>query len=259
MSRLVPSHPAQRRLLFGLVAAAVTTSALLFAAAPSQAMTTGSGTSATETRIATGFQAISLRGAIKLVVRQGANEGVTVQADDNLLPLVQTLVEGSGDARTLRVQFKPGESVRSKTPVVVTVDVIKLSAVASSGSGDISVEALKTPALTLSISGSSDAKLRGLDTEQLSINVAGSGDVQARGRANRLNISIAGSGDVRTRELAAAEVSISIAGSGDASVMAQKTLSVSIAGSGDVEYDGGATLVRRSIVGSGSVRQRQPG
>lgn len=229
---------------------------MLVATAPSHALTTGSGNSASETRTAKGFQAISVRGAINLVVRLGTAERVTVQADDNLLPLVQTLVEGRGDARTLRVQFKPGESLRSKTPVVVTVDVIKLSAVASSGSGDISIEALKTPALALSISGSSDAKLRGLDTEQLTISIAGSGDVQAAGRASRLDVSIAGSGDVLTRELAAADVSISIAGSGDASVMAQNTISVSIAGSGDVEYGGGATLVRRSIVGSGSVRQR---
>lgn len=231
--------------------------ALLAASVPSRAATTGSGNPASETRVATGFQAISLRGSINLVVRQGATESVTVRADDNILALVQTLVEGSGDARTLRVQFKPGESLRSKTPVVVTVDVIKLRAVASSGAGDISVEALTTPALSLSISGSSDAKLRQLDTEQLTISIAGSGDVQASGRATRLDVSIAGSGDVRARELAAADVSVSIAGSGDASVTAQKTINVTIAGSGDVEYGGSATLVKRTA-GSGSVRQRQP-
>ena len=218
----------------------------------------GSGKAATETRALSGFQAISLRGGIDLVVRQGSSEGVQVRADDNLLPLVQTVVEGTGDARSLRIQFKPGESLRTRTPVVVTVDVVKLTALTSSGSGDISLEPLKTPTLALSISGSSDAKLRQLDTEQLSISIAGSGDVQARGRAAKLEVSIAGSGDVRTRELAAGEVSVSIAGSGDASVAAHKTISVSIAGSGDVEYFGAATLARSRVAGSGSVRQRQP-
>jgi hypothetical protein len=110
----------------------------------------------------------------------------------------------------------------------------------------------------MSISGSSDAALKQLDTERLSISIAGSGDVKASGRAARLEVSIAGSGDVRARELLAADVSVSIAGSGDASVTAQRTLSVAIAGSGDVEYGGGATLAKRSIAGSGSVRQRQP-
>jgi Putative auto-transporter adhesin, head GIN domain len=219
---------------------------------------TGSGNPATETRAVTGFQAISMRGGIDLVVRQGSSEGVQVRADDNLLALVQTVVEGSGSTRTLRIQFKPGESLRAKTPIVVTVDVVQLSALASSGSGDIHIGALKTPALSLSLAGSSDATLEGLETEQLSISIAGSGDVQARGRATRLEISIAGSGDVQAHELAAGDVSISIAGSGDARVMAQKTLGVSIAGSGDVQYSGAATVTRSSILGSGTVRKRQP-
>jgi hypothetical protein len=245
------THPNRRHGLTLLAAAA------LFG--PAQAATLdGSGRAATETRALSGFQAISLRGAIDIVVRQGSSEGVQVRADDNLLPLVQTVVEGTGDARTLRIQFKPGESLHTKTPVVVTVDVVKLTALASSGAGDILLEPLKTPSLALSISGSSDAKLRQLDTEQFSISIAGSGDVQASGRAARLEVSIAGSGDVRTRELAAGEVSVSIAGSGDASVAAQKTISVSIAGSGDVEYIGPATLAQSRIAGSGSVRQRQP-
>jgi hypothetical protein len=228
------------------------------ALAPAVAATTGSGNAVTEPRMVSGFQAIALRGAIDLVVRQAEREGVQVRADDNVAPLVQTVVEGNGDARTLRIQFKAGEAVRTKTPVVVTVDVVKLSAVASSGSGDVRIEALSTPALTLSISGSSDASLEQLDTEQLSISIAGSGDVQARGRTARLDVSIAGSGDVNARELAAGDVNVSIAGSGDASLTAKKTLSVAIAGSGNVEYGGGATLAKHSVAGSGTVRQRQP-
>jgi hypothetical protein len=51
-------------------------------------------------------------------------------------------------------------------------------------------------------------------------------------------------------------VTVSIAGSGDANVTANKTLSVSIAGSGDVVYGGSGALVKNSIVGSGSVKQR---
>lgn len=222
------------------------------------ATTAGSGTAATEERALGGFAAIALRGAIDIVVRQGTSERVQVRADDNLLALVQTVVEGRGDARTLRIEFKPGETVRVKTPVVVTVDVIRLAAVSSHGSGDISIDALQTPALALRIAGSSHARLRQLDTEQLSIGIAGSGDVQAGGRAARLDVSIAGSGDVRTRELAADVVSVSIAGSGDASVTAHKTLSVTVAGSGDVDYAGGASVTHSRVAGSDSVRQRRP-
>jgi Putative auto-transporter adhesin, head GIN domain len=246
-----------RRILTLIASGALMATALMLPPA-AHAATVGSGKAATESRAVSGFQAISLRGSIDVLVRQGNSEGVTVRADDNILPLVQTVVEGTGDTRSLRIQFNSGESVRTNTRVVVTVDVVKLEAIASSGSGDITIEALKTPTLMMSISGSSDAALRQLDTERLSISMAGSGDVQASGRATRLEVSIAGSGDVRTRELLASDVSVSIAGSGDASVTAQRTIGVAIAGSGDVEYGGGAILAKRSIAGSGSVRQREP-
>lgn len=228
---------------------------LLLGWASAQAAT-GSGKPATETRDASGFSAINLRGGINLIVRQGAREAVQVSADDNLLPLLQTVVEGSGDNRTLLIQWKPGESIRSLGKTVVTIDVVKLNALASSGSGDITIEPLKTPALSLSISGSSDARVNQLDTARFSISIAGSGDVRANGKAAKLEVSIAGSGDVKARDLAADDVTISIAGSGDASVQANKTLAVSIAGSGDVEYSGAATLAKSRVAGSGSIRQR---
>jgi Putative auto-transporter adhesin, head GIN domain len=52
-----------------------------------------------------GFAAITLRGGIDLVVRQGARAAVQVSADDNLLPLLQTTVEGSGESCALVIQW----------------------------------------------------------------------------------------------------------------------------------------------------------
>jgi hypothetical protein len=244
-------HPAITRARRGLIVVLLAGAALA-----AQAATIGSGNPASEARAVSGFTSIVLRGDIDLVVRQGAREAVRVSTDDNLLPLLQTVVESSGDQRSLVIQWPRGQSVRAKSRSVVEVDVVDLGAISTSGSGDVSVESLKTPALAVSVSGSSDARLTKIETAQLRLSVAGSGDVQAAGQAGRLSISIAGSGDVRTRELAADEVSVSIAGSGDASVQANKSLAVSIAGSGDVDYSGSATLARSSIAGSGNLRRR---
>ena len=87
----------------------------------------GSGTLATESRALAGYSAIALRGGIDIVVRQGEREGVQLSGDDNLVPLVQTTLEGSCDARTLRIELKSGESVRPRQKLEVTVDVIRLT------------------------------------------------------------------------------------------------------------------------------------
>jgi carbon monoxide dehydrogenase subunit G len=214
----------------------------------------GSGTAANETRSVAEFQAISTSGSMDLVVRQGPQQ-VQVQADDNLVPMIETYVETGNQGPTLFVRWKRSSSYWTRAKVLVTVSLPKLSALSTSGSGDIKLEAFSTPALKVSLSGSGDARLNGLTTDDLGIRIAGSGDVSGNGKASKLSISIAGSGDVRLAEMRADDVQVQIAGSGDAAINAEKTLSVSIAGSGDVSYSGNAT-VKSSVAGSGSVNKR---
>lgn len=216
--------------------------------------TKGSGKLATETRSVAEFQAISLRGATDLVVQQGP-QSVVLEGDDNILPLIETTVETTGQGPTLVVRMKRGESISTRNKLLVKVSVPQLRGVAAEGSGDIRVESFNTPALKLALSGSGDARLQGLTTAELGVSIAGSGDVSGSGVAAKLKVTIAGSGDVRLGELKAEDVTVSIAGSGDAAVHANKTLSVSIAGSGDVSYSGAAS-VKSTVAGSGSVTRR---
>lgn len=224
-------------------------------ALPAGAATSGSGKTASETRTVGDFQAIKSAGSMDLVVKQGAQTSVQVSADDNLLPLLETVVEGSGDNATLHVRWKRGESIHSRGHVMISIVTPKLSMVSAAGSGDIQVQAFQTPALQVAVAGSGNAKLDNLSTDDLGIRISGSGDVAGQGRAAKMKVSIAGSGSVKLSELKSEDVTVSIAGSGDAAVNAQKTLSVSIAGSGDVTYTGDA-MVKSTVAGSGSVKRK---
>ena len=250
--------PTATRLRAVLAAPLVVLGALLaLATAPqaAQARSVGSGTSATETRSVCEFQAVAQQGSIDISVRQGPAASVKVTADDNLLPLLETVVEDGRHGPTLVVRFKRGERITTRSKVAVEIVTPKLVSLASAGSGDLTVDAFQTPSLRLAISGSSDARLNAVQTDELSISVSGSGDVRGSGQAGKLTISIAGSGDVKLPELRADEVKLTIAGSGDAEVHAAKTLAISIAGSGDVVYSGDAQ-VSTKVAGSGSVRKR---
>jgi len=217
--------------------------------------TTGSGKVQTETRPVSGFQAISLKTPAKLVLRQGSREGIELRADDNILPLIETRVVDGAGGPTLEIRSRDGASYSTKTTPVITVDLVKLSGLAVSGSGDVIADGLKSPALKVAISGAGDIRLNKLAVDELSIKVSGSGDIRFNGRAGKLGIAIAGSGDVDTAGLEADDVSVSISGSGDASVNARKTLAVSIAGSGDVVYSGDA-VPKTAIAGSGTVKKK---
>lgn len=224
----------------------------------------GSGVVATEVRTLPAFQAIALSGNFDLVVRQGDVQSVLVQADDNLLTQLETVVADGKKGPTLQVRWKRSgsgwfgnwQSVETRTKVQVQVTMPTLSALSIAGAGDIRLESFKTPALDLAIAGSGDARLDALETAELGVRVSGSGNVTGRGTATKTSVSIAGSGDVRLMDLRAEEVSVSIAGSGDAQVNAQKLLSVRIAGSGDVVYSGDAE-VKTSVAGSGNVKRKR--
>ncbi|MDE2083154.1 MAG: DUF2807 domain-containing protein [Burkholderiales bacterium] len=219
----------------------------------------GHAADAEEARAVGSFEAIALHGSIDLVVRQGPQTTLRVQADAKLLPRVETQIESGPHGATLQVRLRRDGAGWSGwgegSPVRVSVVTPRLSAVSSAGAGDIRVEAFSTPALALSLSGSGDARLDQLSTEALEVNIAGAGDVSGSGKATRLQVSIAGSGDVALQQLQSDDVRITIAGSGDAAVQAQKTLDVRIAGSGDVTYAGNAAL-KSHIAGSGSVTRK---
>ncbi len=68
------------------------------------AFTVGSGHIASESRIVGDFQAIAIEDSMDLAVLQGSQTAVRVQADDNLLPLLQTVVDGGSHGPLLRVR-----------------------------------------------------------------------------------------------------------------------------------------------------------
>jgi len=208
----------------------------------------GSGNIKIENRNVSDFKAISLSLPATVELRQGTTEGLTIETDDNLLPLIETIVESG----TLKLRpVDKGTNCKTKILKIV-INLKNIDTLSVAGSGDFLAASLKAVSLKVSVAGSGDVRIKSLTTDFLKISIAGSGDLTAGGKAAVVEASIAGSGNVRTDKLEAKNVKISVAGSGDAVVWATETLKLSIAGSGDIKYYGDAQ-VTKSIAGSGSV------
>ncbi len=210
----------------------------------------GSGNVVKVSRAVSGFNAVSLDLPAKVELVQGDGEGVVIETDDNIAPLIETVVERG----QLKLRFKERNTSVQVRTMNITVNLRNLEELAIGGSGDMRAASLRTPKLRCAIAGSGNMQLQALDTESLALSIAGSGDFSAGGRARSMQAKVAGSGNVRTEKLAADQVKLSIAGSGDARVWARETLGVSVAGSGDVAYYGDA-VVSKSVAGSGSVKR----
>lgn len=196
--------------------------------------------------------AFSLPGNVEL--RMGNTESITIETDDNLLPLIETVVEG-GILRIRTVKKHTGIETRHLKIVVQAKDIERLSL---GGSGSIDADALKGAKVQIDLGGSGTINVKGIEAESMSVTLGGSGNLKAGGGAARkLSLSIGGSGDVQLGQVKANDVSVSIGGSGQATVWASEALSVSIAGSGDVNYYGDPKT-SKSVVGSGGLRRLGP-
>jgi len=188
----------------------------------------GSGTVVVEERTVVGFTEIELRGSGNVIVDAGTSESLTVETDDNLLPLISTEVRGSS------LVIENEQSIAPSTDIVYRVGAIDFEGV--------------------SVAGSADVVASDVDCDVFSVSIAGAGSLDLDGVCNALDIDIAGSGDVDANGLLVERAEVSIAGSGDVAVNASDELDVSIAGSGDVVYLGDpATDI--DIQGSGEVRR----
>lgn len=214
----------------------------------------GSGRVTSERRTLADFDRLSVAGAFEIELRQGSVEGVELTGDDDLLPLVETVVEGREGGRSLRISPRRGHDLQPSQPIRIRVDLIHLNDIALAGASRVKATGLRTGKLGLSLGGSGDIALAALEAERLAVNIGGSGRVTVAGRSPQASLTIGGSGRATLADLAADDVSVSIAGSGAADVRAERRLKVSIAGSGRVRHSG-AAVPAVSLVGSGDVRR----
>lgn len=189
----------------------------------------GSGNVITETRDVSGFDEIAALGSGTVRVSVTGTESVTIEAEDNIMPLLTTTVSGS------RLELGSRESYSPTKGIVYTITVIDLVGLELSGSGDVIVD--------------------GLATDALEVTINGSGDVVTTGTAHDLEVAINGSGDYNGADLASATGSVRVSGSGSATVNITDTLDAAVSGSGSVEYLGDP-VVTESVTGSGDVSRR---
>jgi hypothetical protein len=211
----------------------------------------GSGKIRSEARKADHFSGLEVSVPGEVELRVGTGEGVSIETDDNILPLIETRVEnGTLEIRPARDNL----NLRAHT-MRITVNAREIDHLSLAGSGSITADTLRARSFKASLAGSGSIKARAIEGDNLAIKVAGSGDLSVGGgNVKDMKISIAGSGDVDVGKLKAVDVRVKTAGSGNSTVWASGSLDVSVAGSGDVNYYGDAR-VSRSVMGSGDVRR----
>lgn len=213
----------------------------------------GNGTLKTETREVSNFSGVVSNGPFDVVIIYGDTKAVNMEADENLLPYIETVV----GKNTLVIQFKDERSVKTKNKIRVTVSATKLNTIVLNASGTITADGKFTNDgdTDITIAGSGNLDLSFDSFGILSTVINGNGNMKLKGNARELNAAINGSGDIDAYGVTVDQASVAIRGSGNVNITVNKSLSASIAGSGNVNYKGSATDVVEQSSGSGKVNK----
>ena len=191
----------------------------------------GVGTVAKELRDVGPFHALKLSTGARVIVRQGNDDSVVVEAESNVTPLIDTYVENG----TLVVE----DSKHFKSPnAAVVITVRRISSIRTTGDVAVTAEALRAPALSVSMGGTSAVTLKAVAVGRLSAALGERSALKVSGVADDLSAEIGGSAALRATELAAKSVAVKGGGSAQAAVWAKNSLSISLAGSAGVTYFG---------------------
>jgi hypothetical protein len=210
----------------------------------------GKGEVVSETRNVTGFTSISLSMEGDVYFTPDSVYSIEIQAQQNILDVIESQVEGG----VLVLKIQDHTVLGNHDPIRIYVHAPSINGLDVSGSGNISAgEVMDQPDLNYNISGSGNITVAAVKSKQLYGRISGSGNItSSSGTSDYATLTISGSGNLNFQDVMADTVYVTISGSGDVTAYAVKYLDVTISGSGNVRYNGNP-VINMHISGSGNV------
>lgn len=176
----------------------------------------GSGEVKSETRQVAAFTRIEVGGGIGLTVRMGPAQPLEVRAQENILPLIVTEIQGD----TLKISAK--QAYTTSEGVSVTIVVPTLAGI--------------------SMSGGSQGTVDGIQGDSFTAELNGGAGLTAAGTADTVTLELSGGTRASLEKLAAKTISVEVSGGSTANVNASDEVSGSASGGSHVFVAGGARL-----------------
>ena len=204
----------------------------------------------TKERKAEKFDGIRVSTGIDVYLKQGNNEAISVEADENLHEYILTEVKDD----VLHVYTKVNIRAAERKRVYVTMKEVK--SIRTSSAGDVIGETpIKTDRLQLSASSAGDIKLE-VSAEDIKLDISSSGDITLSGEAEMLEADLSSAGDLNAYNLKAREADISVSSAGNADINVTEKITARASSAGDINYKGDPKFVESHASSAGAIHKR---
>jgi hypothetical protein len=217
-------------------------------------LTVGSGKARTEEREIGSVRRVSVSGAAKIIVTEGDTEKLTVEADDNLLPLLRSDVRNG----TLYLGVKEPYRVQTKKEIRYRLQIRRgaVERIELSGAVEGEVTSWNADRGLLELSGSSRVRVSRLYSRTLLARVSGAAKVKIEdGTVGEQKTEISGAAEYDASRLATRHTRVEASGATRVYVRAEERLDIAASGATHIEYEG-KPEVRQELSGACTVRRR---
>lgn len=185
----------------------------------------GSGTVTTTSREVPAFRRVSVGSGIDATIATGAR-AVAVRTDDNLQPLVETVVEGD----TLVVRLRPLTWVTVHGALEATIANDLLEGLDASGGATITSALTPVPTLAVTASGGSRITASPVASTTVRLEASGGSQVTLSGAASGGSAVASGGSDLQLRGLPLESLTIHLSGASDLQARVSGALAGSASG-----------------------------
>jgi hypothetical protein len=210
----------------------------------------GHGNVVTKERKTDTFTGLKVSSGIDVYLKQGNNESVSVEADQNLHEYILTEVRGG----ILNVYSE--YNIRHAERMRVYVTMKEINSVKTTSAGDVIGETpINSDRLELSASSAGDIKLEA-HAKKIDIDISSSGDISVTGETDMLRADLSSAGDLNAYELRAREADVSVSSAGDADVYASERITARASSAGDINYKGDPKYIDAHSSSAGGIHRR---
>lgn len=214
---------------------------------------TASGNVIREERTVDAFTEISVCCGMRLELTQGDQPTVAIEADETLLPEIETTVRGEQLTVQLRSSFSLMPRLRSGR-VTVYVTTPNVRALDLSGGSNGTMERLQGEDLHIDLSGGSHLTIDTVTAAHLTAELSGGAQVQVdAGTITEQQVDVSGGGQYRLENVQSDSIVVDLSGGSRAEVWARETLRVDASGGSNLTYRG-APVMEQDISGGSRVR-----
>ncbi|MDO9340158.1 MAG: head GIN domain-containing protein [Bacteroidales bacterium] len=204
----------------------------------------------TKERNAENFTGVRVSTGIDVYLKQGNNEAISVEADENLHEYILTEVRDGVLHVYTEVNIRKAERKR------VYVTMKEVNSVRTSSAGDVIGETpIKCDKLKLSASSAGNIKLD-VNAKEIEADISSSGDITLTGEADMLKADLSSAGDLNAYDLKVREADISASSAGNAEINVSEKITARASSAGDINYQGNPKYVDAHSSSAGGVHKR---